>query len=645
MRTLLLGTILFPLLSSAQQTCPALVWSDEFDGTELDATNWAPQIGDGCSLGQDLCGWGNAEAQYYRAENAVVSNGTLKVIAKQEEFGGLGYTSARLRTLGLVDIDLTQSRLRLEARIKVPYGASKGLWPAFWMLPSNFETSQWPLGGEIDIMEFIGREPNNAQGYLHYGNQWADRSSQGGPLWLPEEVGNDFRVYSIEKSPNQIDFFVDSHLYQSYSASDIEPKFNWPFENTFHFILNLAVGGHWPEYPNEETVFPNQMEVDYVRVYDLQEATVGRITGSRLVRVNQTNEVYCVEGGISYTNVAWTVPDGATFADSSTTNCITVNFGMASGFVQAIAESACDTQTLRIPVKVHPFYEKEFAFLAPGTDDQASLLSATGTFNVVNGTIEYGRNIAELYDHFQLSTTSISDPNAYVNGDKKFYMDLKSPTAAPCTRILIQLEDSSIALPDNYPVGRHSRYIAFLEGTADWQRLEFDFYDEPGLNVANVDRILVLLDSFVERADEYSFRNLDSAVIGCTADCEALSTNTCRKKAKSEKGACADGINNDGFGFDGDGTTDCEDSDCWDDPACSIVAEKDASPPPSPGISSSFVPTAYSDETSTMPTLFSESNFPTTGTSQAPTFELTSGASSTPIGVLTLLGFTFLLFL
>jgi beta-glucanase (GH16 family) len=97
----------------------------------------------------------------------VVSNGTLKVIAKQEEFGGLGYTSARLRTLGLVDIDLTQSRLRLEARIKVPYGASKGLWPAFWMLPSNFETSQWPLGGEIDIMEFIGREPNNVSNNVH----------------------------------------------------------------------------------------------------------------------------------------------------------------------------------------------------------------------------------------------------------------------------------------------------------------------------------------------------------------------------------------------------------------------------------------------------------------------------------------------
>lgn len=104
---------------------------------------------------------GNAEAEYYRAENAVVSNSTLKIIAKQQEFGGRAYTSARIRSLGLVDVDLTQPFLRLEARIKVPAG--KGMWPAFWMLPSNYEVSQWPLGGEIDIMEFIGREPNNVR--------------------------------------------------------------------------------------------------------------------------------------------------------------------------------------------------------------------------------------------------------------------------------------------------------------------------------------------------------------------------------------------------------------------------------------------------------------------------------------------------
>jgi len=481
-----------------------------------------------------------------------------------------------------------------------------------------------------------------AQGYLHYGLEWASRSSQGGPLRLPEDVGNDFHVHAIEKTPNKIDFYVDGHLFQSYTASDIEPTFNWPFENTFHFILNLAVGGHWPEYPNEATIFPTQMEVDYVRVYDFEAATFGKITGTTLVQTNQADEVYCIEGGVTYDSITWTVPDGATFTETPA-NCVTVAFGATSGYVQAVAQSACDTQTFRVPVEVQPFYKKDFAFLAPGTDDQASVVSSTGGYNIVNGTIEYDRNIAELYDHIQLSTTSITDPEIYVTEQSKFYMDLKSPTAAPCTRILIQLEDSSVALPDNFPVGRHSRYIAFLEGTGEWQRLEFDFYDKPELSVGQADRILVLLDSFVERADAYSIRNFDSAALGCTTDCEALSTNTCRKKAKSERGACTDGINNDGIGFDGDGTTDCDDSDCWDDPAClapgSTAGLTPSSPSPSPSPSpvlsaapsapvgsslDSLVPTLYSDDTS-VPTLFSETSTATSEKSQAPTEEPTSG--------------------
>ena len=92
----------------------------------------------------------------------------------------------------------------------------------------------------------VDRVTSQAQGYLHYGNKWADRSQKGGPLWLPQEVGEDFHVYSIEKTPSQIDFFLNGHLYQSYASDDVEPRFTWPFENTFHFILNLAVGGHWP---------------------------------------------------------------------------------------------------------------------------------------------------------------------------------------------------------------------------------------------------------------------------------------------------------------------------------------------------------------------------------------------------------------
>ena len=421
-------------------------------------------------------------------------------------------------------------------------------------------------------------------------------------------------------------------MFQSYTANDIEPQFSWPFENTFYFILNLAVGGNWPEYPDETTPFPTTLLVDYVRVYDLSEATFGQMTGTRLVHVNQTDEVYCVEGGVTYDTVSWTVPDGATFVDGPSTNCITVNFGSASGYVQAVAQStACDAETLSIPVEVQPFYGKEFSFLTPGgTEDRAAFFASTGVYSETNGTVEYTRNITELYDHIQLKTSSITDPELYVSEERKFYMDIKSPTAAPCTRVLIQLEDSSLTTAeDNYPTGRHSRYIAFMEKTDDWQRLEFDFYDRPQLGVSTVDRLVILLDSFVERADSYSFRNLDSATKGCTANCEALSTNACRKEAKSEAGACTDGVNNDGFGFDGDGTIDCDDSDCWDDPACFSPG---VSPPPSavpiPAPSSTVMPTlspsAIADDISFFPSVESLVE------SSAPSMELGSDESLTP---------------
>jgi beta-glucanase (GH16 family) len=215
MKSLLAWSLLASMLLSASGQCPAFIWNDEFDGTSLNTSNWEYQIGDGCDIGTDFCGWGNQELQYYLEENVQVSNGTLKIIAKQEAYGGKQYTSARIRSLGKVELDLTQEHLRLEARIQVLAG--KGLWSAFWMLPSFLNVTSWPLGGEIDIMEFIGREPNNSHGYLHYGNLWNDRAIKGGPIRTPDSPSDDFHVYAIEKTPNQIQFFFDGHLFQTYT--------------------------------------------------------------------------------------------------------------------------------------------------------------------------------------------------------------------------------------------------------------------------------------------------------------------------------------------------------------------------------------------------------------------------------------------
>jgi len=163
----LLLLLLLASTAPSQAQCPQLIWSDEFDGDQLDATKWTPQIGDGSTLGDDLIGWGNNELQYYRRENIEVSQGTLKIHARQENFQNWQYTSARIRSLGLFDVDLASGandRLRLEARIKVPAGM--GLWSAFWMLNSQTELTTWPIGGEIDIMEHIGREPFKVRTYV-----------------------------------------------------------------------------------------------------------------------------------------------------------------------------------------------------------------------------------------------------------------------------------------------------------------------------------------------------------------------------------------------------------------------------------------------------------------------------------------------
>lgn len=146
-----------PRSIQAQQGCPPLLWNDEFDGTTLDSSKWTPQIGNGCDLG--ICGWGNNEWQYYtgRSENLSVNNGILQIRALREDFAGAGYTSARIQSRGLGDIDLAAAPTRVEAKVKVPGG--QGLWSAAWMLPTAPILTSWPRYGEIDFLEFIGRQP------------------------------------------------------------------------------------------------------------------------------------------------------------------------------------------------------------------------------------------------------------------------------------------------------------------------------------------------------------------------------------------------------------------------------------------------------------------------------------------------------
>lgn len=160
----ILGCIFLLQFHSLGAQCPKLIWSDEFDGTELNKDKWSFQLGDGCDI--NLCQWGNNELQWYTSskENLEVSDGTLKLIARKQNVQNRSYTSARIRSLQKGDFKFG----RIEARMRLPVG--QGIWPAFWMLPSDNVYGDWPQSGELDIMEYLGHEPNTVHGTLHYGN-------------------------------------------------------------------------------------------------------------------------------------------------------------------------------------------------------------------------------------------------------------------------------------------------------------------------------------------------------------------------------------------------------------------------------------------------------------------------------------------
>jgi beta-glucanase (GH16 family) len=249
-------------------TLSNLVWEDNFDVDGApDASKWAFEIGDGTAQG--IPGWGNNELQYYtdRPENVSVESGVLKITARQESFEGSGYTSARLITKGLFQ----QKYGRFEARVKLPTG--QGLWPAFWLLGDDSNGDIWPQIGEIDVMEFLGDEPTQIFGTIH-GPQYSGGESISKEFVLDaDRFDTGFHIFGIEWTPNFINFYVDDKLYQTLKPSDVEEETNgegeWVFnDREFYMILNMAVGGNLPGPPNADTMFPQTMYVDYVRVYN-----------------------------------------------------------------------------------------------------------------------------------------------------------------------------------------------------------------------------------------------------------------------------------------------------------------------------------------------------------------------------------------
>jgi len=238
-----------------------LTMSDEFEGEEgtpPDPTMWTYDIGGD--------GWGNNQLEFNtdRPENVSLDGqGHLRIAAREESFMGNDYTSARIKTQGLAE----QQHGRFEARIKLPLG--QGLWPAFWMLGANIDEVPWPGSGEIDIMEYVGQRPEEVLGTLH-GPGYSAGEAISRTFRLPdgETFADDFHVFAVEWDPGRITFSMDDEVYNIVRSADVSWRGDWVFNNEFFVLLNLAVGGTVGGPVGPDTIFPAEMLVDYVRIFE-----------------------------------------------------------------------------------------------------------------------------------------------------------------------------------------------------------------------------------------------------------------------------------------------------------------------------------------------------------------------------------------
>lgn len=235
----------------AQPKGKKLVWQEQFNAKELNLKNWNIEVGDGCPN----CGWGNNERQLYTKENQQLRDGHLVITAQKE---GDKYTSSRITTKGKKEFQYGY----FEARAKLPLG--HGIWPAFWMLGANIDAVGWPKCGEIDILEYVGKEPKTVFTSLHtqdsHGNTINTKKTK------IEDIETGFHLYAIDWNPDKIDFYVDNQLVYIFNPTT-KTEAVWPYNQPFYFLVNVAIGGNFGGPEVDDTIFPQEFSIDYIKVY------------------------------------------------------------------------------------------------------------------------------------------------------------------------------------------------------------------------------------------------------------------------------------------------------------------------------------------------------------------------------------------
>jgi len=381
----------------------SLVWSDEFDGSAVNSGNWTFQIGDGTDYGLPEPGWGNGERQYYQAENATVADGSLVITAKEEAVGGLPYTSSRMRSLDKFDFQYG----RVEMRAKAAPG--QGLWSAIWMMPSDSPYGTWAASGEIDIMEVVNAGTENQGVFLaaHHGFQWPLNQIVTAPAEVDD--ASDWHTYALEWSGEYLRWFVDGeHLrtvdkesYYAYYYQDTSAGFvladdaSAPFNQDFHLIVNLAVGGNGPGFVNPADVDGSMMEVDYIRVY---ECSYGLSNGTGC-NANADRGLDTPDAAAPYIDETIVYADGALLA----------------GKRQVVAAVG---------------YDNDGAMVVVDDDDVININTSGGGNAVIT---------AEDGEPFELN-------NFYGAGELKLDMYIDSSGTAPDSQILIKMDSGYPAL-------------------------------------------------------------------------------------------------------------------------------------------------------------------------------------------------------
>ncbi|ABR34976.1 family 16 glycosylhydrolase [Clostridium beijerinckii] len=316
-----------PTVTAKADTGWNLAWSDEFNGTNINTSNWKYETGGD--------GWGNNELEYYtnRSENARIENGNLVIEARKENYNGMNYTSARLKSQGLKNWTYG----KVEARMKLPAG--QGVWPAFWMLGENISQVSWPKCGEIDIMEHINNE-SAIHGTIHWDSTGNNTHAQYGAA-SPNIDVTQYHVYSIEWDASSIKWFVDG---TQYLEANIANNINGTeeFHKPFFILFNLAVGGNWPGNPDGSTPFPAKMYVDYVRVYQHGDNNPTPAPTAPAV----PSGLSAAASNQSSINVSWNASSGATGYDLKVDNNVISN--VTSPYVNSgLTENSTHTYAVR----------------------------------------------------------------------------------------------------------------------------------------------------------------------------------------------------------------------------------------------------------------------------------------------------------